>query len=204
MFKLGLEKAEEPKIKFPASIGSLKKQRSSRKTSISALLTMPKPLTVWITINCGKFWKRWEYQTTWPASREICMQVKKQQLELDMEQQTGSKLGKEYVKAVQFSRSVVSDFLRPHGLLPSRLLCPWDFPGKSTGVGCHCLLCQQPLDHGKSKWVPEKDLLLLYWLCQSLWLCGSQQTVENSERDGNTRPPYLPPEKTVCRSRGNS
>ena len=46
---------------------------------------------VWITINCGKFWKRWEYQTTWPASWETCMQVKKQQLELDMEQQNGSK-----------------------------------------------------------------------------------------------------------------
>ena len=71
--------------------GSLKKQESSRKTSISALLTMPKPSTVWITINCGKFWKRWEYQTTWPASWETCMQVRKQQLELDMEQQTGSK-----------------------------------------------------------------------------------------------------------------
>ena len=48
----------------------------------------------------GKFFKRWEYQTTLPASWEICMQVKKQQLELDMEQQTGSKLGKEYIKAV--------------------------------------------------------------------------------------------------------
>ena len=46
---------------------------------------------VWITVNCGKFFKRWEYQTTWPASWEICMQVRKQQLELDMEQQTGSK-----------------------------------------------------------------------------------------------------------------
>ena len=64
---------------------------SSRKISISVLLTMPKPLTVWITINYGKFWKRWEYQTTWPASWEICMQVRKQHLELDMEQQTGSK-----------------------------------------------------------------------------------------------------------------
>ena len=61
---------------------------------------MPKPLTMWITINCGKFLRRWEYQTTWPTYWEICMQVKKQQLELDMEQQTGSKLGKEYVKAV--------------------------------------------------------------------------------------------------------
>ena len=69
----------------------IKKQESSRRTSASALLTMPKPLTVWITTNCGKFWERWEYQTTWPASWEICMQVKKQQLELDMEQQTGSK-----------------------------------------------------------------------------------------------------------------
>ena len=61
MFKLDLEKAEEPEIKLPTSVGSLKKQENSRKTSTSALLTMPKPLTVWITINCGKFWKRWEY-----------------------------------------------------------------------------------------------------------------------------------------------
>ena len=93
VFNLDLEKAEEPKIKLPTSIGSLKKQESSRKTSTSALLTMPKPLIVWTTANCGKFWKRWEYQTTWPASWEICMQVRKQQLELDMKQQTGSKLG---------------------------------------------------------------------------------------------------------------
>ena len=100
MIKLDLEKAEEPEIKLPTSTGSWKKQMSSRETSNSALLTMPKPLTVWITTNCGKFFKRWEYQTTWPASWDICMQVKKQQLELDMKQQTGSKLGKEYVKAV--------------------------------------------------------------------------------------------------------
>ena len=58
MFKLVLEKAEEPEIKLPASAGSVKKQENSRKTSISALLTMPKPLSVWITINCGKFFKR--------------------------------------------------------------------------------------------------------------------------------------------------
>ena len=55
MFKLVLEKAQEPEIKLPTSAGSLKKQESSRKTSISALLTMPKPSTVWITTNCGKF-----------------------------------------------------------------------------------------------------------------------------------------------------
>ena len=94
MFKLVLEKAEEPETKLPTSAGSWKKQESSRKTSISALLTMPKPLTVWITINCGKFWKRWEYQTTWPASWEIYMQVRKQQLELDMEQQDWFQIGK--------------------------------------------------------------------------------------------------------------
>ena len=85
MFKLVLEKAEEPEINMPTSAGSSKKQESSRKTSISALLTMPKPLTVRITINCGKFWRRWEYQTTGPASWETYMQVRKQQL-----QQTGT------------------------------------------------------------------------------------------------------------------
>ena len=100
MFKVVLEKAEEPEIKLPTSAGSSKKQESSRKPSISALFSMPKPLTVWITINCGKFWKRWEYQTTRPASWETCTQVRKQQLELDMEQQTWSSQEKEYVKAV--------------------------------------------------------------------------------------------------------
>ena len=87
----GFTKGRGTEIELPTSAGSWKKQESSRKTSISALLTMPKPLTVWITINCWKFWKTWEYQTTWPASWEICMQVRKQQLELDMEQQTGPK-----------------------------------------------------------------------------------------------------------------
>ena len=60
------------------------------------------------------------------------------------------------------------------------------------------------MDHRKSKRVSGKHLLLLSWLCQSLWLCGSQQTVENSLWDRNTRSPYLPPEKSVCRSRSNS
>ena len=63
MFKLVLEKEEEPEIKLATPVESSKKQESSRKTSISALLTMPKPLTVWITTNCEKFFKRWEYQT---------------------------------------------------------------------------------------------------------------------------------------------
>ena len=65
--------------------------------------------------------------------------------------------------------------------------------------------CQHLLDHQKTKRVSEKHPLLLYWLCQqSLWLCGSRQTVENSSRDGNTRPPDLPPEKSICSSRSNS
>ena len=55
----------------------IEKQESSRKTSISALLTMPKPLTVWVTINCRKFWKRWVYQSIWPASWEIWMPLEK-------------------------------------------------------------------------------------------------------------------------------
>ena len=100
MYKLDLEKAEEPEIILPTLVGSERKQGNSRQTSTSASLTMPKPLTVWITTNCGKFLKIWEYQTTLPPSWEICMQVKKQQLEPDMEQLTGSKLGKEYDKAV--------------------------------------------------------------------------------------------------------
>ena len=66
------------------------------------------------------------------------------------------------------------------------------------------LSCQHLLDDRKSKRVLEKHLLLLSWLCQSLWLCGSQQTVENSSKDGNNSPPDLPPEKSVCRSGSNS
>ena len=85
----GLRKGRGTRDQIPT--GSSRKQESSRKTCISALLTTPKPLAVWITINCGKFWKRWEYQTTWPASWEIYMQVRKHELELEMEQQTGSK-----------------------------------------------------------------------------------------------------------------
>ena len=63
-----------------------KKAREFQKKSTSALLTTANPLTVWITTSCGKFWKKWEYQITWPASWEIRIQVKKQQLELDVEQ----------------------------------------------------------------------------------------------------------------------
>ena len=145
MFKLVLEKADEPEIKLPTSTGSWKKQESSRKTSISALLTMPKPLTVWITINCGKFFKP-GFNSTWTMNFQMF------QLDLQKAEEPEIKL---------------------------RII-------------------------EKSKRVPENHLLLLYWLCQSLWLCRSQQTVENSSRHGNTRPPYLSPEKPLCRSRSDS
>jgi len=78
----------------------IEKSREFQKTSTSAPLTLLKSLTVLIRINCGKFFNRWEYQITLPASWETCIQVKKQQLELDIEKWTVSKLGKEYIKAV--------------------------------------------------------------------------------------------------------
>ena len=90
MFKLDIEKAEEPEIKLPTSTASLKKQGSSRKISTSVSLTTLKFLTVWIITNCGKLLKRWEYQTILPVSWETYMWVKKQQLEPCMEQLTGS------------------------------------------------------------------------------------------------------------------
>ena len=101
MFKLDLEKAEEPEIKLPTSTGSSKKQGSYRKTSTSAVLTMPKPLTVWITKNCGKFFKRWDYHLL----RNLTCLLRnlyagQEKTEPDMQQQTSSKLRKEYVKAV--------------------------------------------------------------------------------------------------------
>ena len=155
---------------------------------------MPKPLTfaVWITANCGKFFKRWEYQTTWPASCETCMQVKKQQLEPDMEQQTGFKLGKEYIRAV---------YCHPAGSTYMSEL-PYVRAGFRKGRGTRdqianiCWIIEQAREFQKKH--------LLYWLRRSLWLCGSQQTVENSSRDGNTRSPDLPPVKPVCRSRSNN
>ena len=161
MFKLDLEKAEEPEIKLPTSTGSSKKQESSKKTSTSALLTTLKPWSVWITTNWGKFWKRWAYQTTWPAPWETCMQVRKQELELDMQQQTASKSGREYVKAVychpayltsmQSTSWEMLDWMR-HKLesrllgeisitsdmqwYPIPVLLPGKFHGQSSLVGC--------------------------------------------------------------------
>ena len=99
MFKLDLEKTEEPEIKLPTFAGSLKKQENSRKTFTSALLTTPKPLTV----DHNKLWKilkEMGISDALPASWETCMQVKKQPFKLYMAQWTGSKFREEYVKAI--------------------------------------------------------------------------------------------------------
>ena len=105
MFKLDLEKAEEQEIKLPTSTGSSKKQESSRKNIYFSFIEYAKAFDCVDHSRLWKIFQEMEYQTTWPASWEICMQVKKQQLDLNMEQQTGSKLGKEYVKAVYWHLS---------------------------------------------------------------------------------------------------
>ena len=117
MYKLGFEEAKETEIKLPTFTGSWKKQGSSKKTSTSASLTTLKSLTVGITTN-GKCLQRCEYQTTFPASWEICMWVKKQQFELNMEQWTGSKLVKAvhchpaYLTYIQDTSCEMLDFKR--------------------------------------------------------------------------------------------
>ena len=89
MFKLVLEKAES-RDQIANIRWIMEKATEFQKNIYFCFIDYAKAFD-WITVKCGKFWKRWEYQTTWPASWEICMQVRKQQLELDMEQQTGSK-----------------------------------------------------------------------------------------------------------------
>ena len=96
----GFRKGREIRDKIVNIHWILEKARKFKKNIYFSLLTTPKALTLWIKTDCGKSLKRWEYQTTWSVSWEIWLQVKKQQLELDIEQQIGSKSGKEYVKAV--------------------------------------------------------------------------------------------------------
>ena len=91
MFKLVLEKSEEPEIKLPTSAGSWKKQENSRKNIYFCFIDCAKALDCVYHNKLWKILREMEYQTTWPASWETYMQVRKQQLELDMEQQTGSK-----------------------------------------------------------------------------------------------------------------
>ena len=99
MYTLDLEKAEEPEIKLPTFIGSSKKQEFQKNNSFCFI----EYAKTFDCVDHNKLWKilqEMEYQTTWPASWETCMQDKKQQLELDVKQQTGSKLGKDFVRAV--------------------------------------------------------------------------------------------------------
>ena len=108
MYKLGLKGAEETDIKLLTFIGSWGNQGNSRRTYTSASLTMLKPLCG----NCGKFLKRWEYQTTLPASWETCMWVKKQHLEPDTEQLSGLELGKECDKAAVYCHPAYLTYLQ--------------------------------------------------------------------------------------------
>ena len=86
----GFRKGRETRGQIANFCWIIQKSREFQKNIYFCFIVYAKTF-VWITTNCGKFWKRWEYQTTWSASWDICMQVRKQQLELDMEQQTGSK-----------------------------------------------------------------------------------------------------------------
>ena len=130
------------------------------------------------------------------------MQVKKQQLEPDMEQQTGSKLGKEYEKAV-YCHPAYYTFMQ---------CTPCNMKQEIPDVQARFRKEEGTRDQiANIHWIIEKarEFQKNIYFCfidygQSLSLCGSQQTVENSLRDGNTRPPYLPPEKPECRSRSNS
>ena len=115
MFRRDLEKAEESEIKLPTSAGSQKKQENSSKVSTSASLTMLKPLTVWITANCGKFLKRWE--------NLICLlrnqyADQKAIVRTRLEQYTGSKLGKEHVKAIHCHLSYLNYMQSISGKMP--------------------------------------------------------------------------------------
>ena len=102
MFKLDLEKAEEQRDKIANIHWIIEKAREFQKNIFFSFTDYRKAFDGVDHNNCGKFLKGWEYQINLSASREICMQVRKQQLELDMEQQNGSILGKEYVKAVYY------------------------------------------------------------------------------------------------------
>ena len=96
----GFRKGKGTKDQIANICWIIEKAREFQKNTYFCFYDYAKALIVWITTNCGKFFKRWEYQTILPDSWEICIQVKKQQLQPDMEQWTGSRLGKEYVKAV--------------------------------------------------------------------------------------------------------
>ena len=118
----GFRKGRGTRDQIANIAGSSKRQENSRKICTFALLTMPKPLTNG-SEQTGKFFKRWEYQTTWLASWENCMHVKKQQLEPGMKQWTGSKLGKEYVKAIYCHPAYLSYMQNTSCKMPGCMKC---------------------------------------------------------------------------------
>ena len=117
MFKLDLEKAEEPEIKLPTSADH-EKAREFQKNIYFCFIDYAKFFDCMDHNNCGKFLKRWEYKATLPVSCENCMQVKKQQLEPDMEQWAGSKLGKEYMEPVYCHPAYLTYMQSTSGKIP--------------------------------------------------------------------------------------
>ena len=99
-FQAGFRKGRGSRDRIANICWIIKKAREFQKNIYFCFIDYVKAFDCVDHKNCGKFWNRWEYQTTWPTSWETCMQVRKQQLELDMEEQTGSKYKKEYIKAV--------------------------------------------------------------------------------------------------------
>ena len=98
--QVGWKKGRGTRVRISNIHGIIEKARAFQKNIYFCFIDYVKAFDCVDQKYCGKFWKRWEYQTTLPAFSETFMQLKKQQLDLDMEQRTGSKLGKEYVKAV--------------------------------------------------------------------------------------------------------
>ena len=179
MFKLDLKKAVEPENKFPTSIGSSKKHESSREMSTSALLIMSKPLTVCITTNCGKFLKRWKFQTTLPLCVCVCVCVLVAQLCPTL------------CSPIDCSPSGPS----VHGILQARTL-EWvaisfstrNYRKKGSEVPQSCLTLCNAMDCS----LPGSSIHGIFQARVLEWFAISF-----------SRPPYLPPEKSVCKSRSN-
>ena len=157
---------------------------------------MPKLLTVWIKAYCGKFLKRWEYQTTLPDSWQMCMQVKKQELKPDREQWTGSKLRKEYVKVVYFHPAYLTSMQNEnasckilgwmkHKLesrLPGEILMTSDMqmtPPFGRKWRTKEFLEESERGEGKSWFKMQHSFPLLFPIkfCESLWVSGLQRTL---------------------------